>query len=126
MNKHGHQVSLKEMLSHARESFELLGDVGREELGLARMMQPALAQGLEIVAEAPSRLTVATDQANQEIPCSQIIGMRSGSLALTLPSLRFTAGYGDRWLASTDRSAAKDRRGLVTDGPCEKKQHAMR
>jgi len=90
MNKHDHQVSLKEMLSHARESLELLSDVGRGELGPNRMMQPALAQVLEIVGEAVNLVSVATEQAIPEIPWSQIIGMRSGSLAVTLPSLRFT------------------------------------
>jgi len=50
MSKRDDRVSLKDMLSHAREAVELLGDASREELGR---------------------------QANPEIPWPQIIGMRN-------------------------------------------------
>jgi len=77
MSKRDDRVSLKDMLSHAREAVELLGDASREELGRNRVMQLALTRLMEIVGEAGNRVSVATQQANPEIPWPQIIGMRN-------------------------------------------------
>jgi uncharacterized protein with HEPN domain len=45
MSKHDDQVSLRDMLSHACEAVELLGDSSREELGQNRVMQsPAITR----------------------------------------------------------------------------------
>jgi hypothetical protein len=38
MSKHDDQVSLKDMLSHAREAIEMLGKSGREDLAGNRIL----------------------------------------------------------------------------------------
>ena len=77
MSRHDDQVSLKDMLSHAKEAVVLLGKMGREDFGSDRVMQLALTQLVEIVGEAATRVSQATQQKNPEIPWSQIIGMRN-------------------------------------------------
>jgi len=77
MSKHDDQTSLKDMLNHAREAIELLGDAGREELGGERVMQLALTQLVEIVGEAANRVSQAARRKTPEIPWPQIIGMRN-------------------------------------------------
>ncbi len=52
MSKHDDQVSLKDMLDHAREAINLLGNVSCEELGHNRVLQLALTHLVEIVGEA--------------------------------------------------------------------------
>lgn len=49
MSKHDDQVSLKDMLSHAREAVDLLGGSSREELAANRVLQLALTQLVEII-----------------------------------------------------------------------------
>ncbi|MCX5886804.1 MAG: DUF86 domain-containing protein [Proteobacteria bacterium] len=77
MSKYDDQVSLKDMLNHAREAADLLGDASREELGRNRVLQLALTRLVEIVGEAANRVSQATQQKNLEIPWPQIIGMRN-------------------------------------------------
>ncbi|MEW6359028.1 MAG: DUF86 domain-containing protein [Planctomycetota bacterium] len=77
MSKHDDRVSLKDMLSHAREAVELLGAAGRDELERDRVMQLALTRLVEIVGEAANRVSAPTQQKRPEIPWAQIIGMRN-------------------------------------------------
>ncbi len=70
-------VSLKDMLTHAREAVALLGDTSREEIWKRRMQQLALVQLIEIVGEAANRVTDDTRKAHAEIPWPRIIGMRN-------------------------------------------------
>jgi len=77
MSRHDDQVSLKDMLSHAREAADLLGDARREELGRNRVLQLALTRLVEIVGEAANRVSLLTRQKNSKIPWDQIIGMRN-------------------------------------------------
>lgn len=77
MSKREDRVGLQDMLSHAREAAELLGNAGREELGRDRVRQLALTRLVEIVGEAANRVSVGTQHANPEIPWPQIIGMRN-------------------------------------------------
>jgi len=77
MSKHDDRVSLKDMLSHAREAVTILGTTGREELGCDRVMQLALTRLVEIIGEAANRVYNVTRQKYPEIPWQQIIGMRN-------------------------------------------------
>ncbi len=77
MSKHDDQVSLKDMLSHAREAVDLLGGSIREELAANRVLQLALTQLVEIIGEAANRVSQPTQARRPEIPWLQIIGMRN-------------------------------------------------
>lgn len=77
MSKHDDQVSLKGMLSHAREAVNILGATEREDLGHDRVMQLALTRLVEIIGEAANRVYQVTRRKYPEIPWPQIIGMRN-------------------------------------------------
>ena len=77
MSKHDDQVSLKDMLSHALEAVELLGDSTREDLQSNRVMQLALTRLIEIIGEAANRVSATTQANYTAVPWPQIIGMRN-------------------------------------------------
>ena len=77
MSRHDDQTGLKDMLSHAREAVELLGNASRRQLGNNRVMQLALTRLMEIIGEAANRVSQATRERTPEIPWPQIIGMRN-------------------------------------------------
>jgi len=77
MSKYDDQVSLKDMLSHAREAVELLGGSSREELAGDRVLQLALTRLVEIIGEAANRVSSPTQARHPEMPWLQIIGMRN-------------------------------------------------
>ena len=77
MSRHDDVTSMKDMLSHAREAVELLGDSGREELAGNRVMQLALTRLVEIVGEAAGRVSEATRRKHADIPWARIMGMRN-------------------------------------------------
>jgi len=77
MSKHDDRVSHRDMLSHAREAVDLLGDGSREELGGNRVLQLALTRLVEIVGEAANRVSPGTQQEHPEVLRPQIIGMRN-------------------------------------------------
>ncbi len=77
MSMRDDRTSLKDMLSHACEAVELLGDASRDDLGCARVIQLALTRLIEILGEAANRVSLETQKRNSNIPWSQIIGMRN-------------------------------------------------
>ena len=77
MSRHDDQVSLKDMLEHAKEAIEILGDTSREELADNRVIQLALTRLMEIVGEAANRVSQETQQEHPKILWAQIIGMRN-------------------------------------------------
>ncbi len=77
MSRHEDRVSLKDMLTHAREAVELLGKSTRKDLYENRMMQLALTRLVEIVGEAASRTSPETKQRTPELPWPEIVGMRN-------------------------------------------------
>jgi uncharacterized protein with HEPN domain len=77
MSRHEDRVSLKDMLTHAREAVELLGKSTRKELQENRMMQLALTRLVEIVGEAANRISPETKQRTPELPWPEIVGMRN-------------------------------------------------
>ena len=77
MSKHDDRISLRDMLSHAREAVEILGDTTQEKLGSNRVLQLALTRLVEIVGEAANRVSPGARQERPEVPWPQIIGMRN-------------------------------------------------
>ncbi|NNM85678.1 MAG: DUF86 domain-containing protein [Phycisphaerales bacterium] len=77
MSKRDDRVSLHDMFSHASEAVQLLGSASRDDLRCNRMMQLALTRLVEIIGEAATRVSIATKEANPDIPWPQIIGMRN-------------------------------------------------
>ena len=77
MSKRDDGVSLVDMLIHAREAVDLLGEASADELKGNRVMQLALMRLVEIVGEAANRVSSATQQRHLEIPWPLIIGMRN-------------------------------------------------
>jgi uncharacterized protein with HEPN domain len=77
MSMRDDRVSLRDMLNHASEAVELLGDGSRDEFGKNRVMQLAVTRLVEVVGEAASRVSVATRHRYSDIPWPQIIGMRN-------------------------------------------------
>ena len=71
------QVSLRDMLNHAREAVEVLGALSREELGRNRVVQLALTRLVEVVGEAANRVSETAQRQNPGIPWAKIIGMRN-------------------------------------------------
>ena len=77
MSRRDDGVSLGDMLSHAQEAIELLGEMSREALARDRVIQLALARLMEIVGEAANRLSSATQESYPGIPWAQVISMRN-------------------------------------------------
>ena len=77
MSAHNDAISLADMLEHAREAVQLLGDVTREGFRDQRVLQLALTRLIEIVGEAAFRVWSATRQRHDDIPWQRIIGMRN-------------------------------------------------
>jgi uncharacterized protein with HEPN domain len=77
MSERDDRLSLEDMLAHAREAVELLGDGDRDFLAHQRVLQLALTRLIEIIGEAASRVSRETRANTQEIPWSPIIGMRN-------------------------------------------------
>jgi uncharacterized protein with HEPN domain len=77
MSGHDDQVRLKDMLRYSREAMHLLGDLGRQDLQENRVMQLALTQLVQVVGEAASRVSFATQQQYPQLPWPQIIAMRN-------------------------------------------------
>ncbi len=67
MSRHDDQVSLKDMLGHAKEAIEILGNTSREELMNKRVTQLALTRLMEIVGEAANRVSQETRQNRPKI-----------------------------------------------------------
>ena len=77
MSKHDDGVSLRDMLSHAREAAHLLRNASQEKLGRDRVLQLALTRLVEIIGEAACRVSPRTRQECPQVPWPQIIGMRN-------------------------------------------------
>ena len=77
MSRHDDNLSLRQMLDHAQEALELLGDKGRDAVKTNRVIQLALTRLVEIVGEAAGRVSEPTRKQNPKIPCPQIVGMRN-------------------------------------------------
>ena len=77
MSRRDDRVFLVDMLNHAREAVELLGIASLDKLKRDRVTELALRKLVEIVGEAASRVSPATQLGHPEISWSQIIGVRN-------------------------------------------------
>ena len=77
MSKRDDRVSLVDMLIHAREAVDLLGEASADELKNNRVMQLALTRLVEIIGEAANRVSPTTQQRHPNITWRQIIGTRN-------------------------------------------------
>jgi uncharacterized protein with HEPN domain len=92
MSKYDDLVSLRDMLSHAREAVDLLGGSSREELAGDRVLQLALTRLVEIIGEAANRVSQLKQAHRPEIPWLQIIGMRNRLYMDTMSSTSICSG----------------------------------
>jgi uncharacterized protein with HEPN domain len=68
---------IRDMIDHAREAIDILGDRSLDELSQERGVTLALTRLVEIIGEAASQLTPAHREKIDGVPWSQIIGMRN-------------------------------------------------
>ena len=77
MSRHEDTVSLRQMLDHIEEAAALAQGRTREYLESNRVFFLALLKLVEIVGEAATRVSPATQAAHLEIPWREIIGTRN-------------------------------------------------
>jgi len=77
MSRHEDTVSLRQMLDHIEEAAALAQGRTRDHLESDRMFFLALLKLVEIVGEAATRVSQATQAAHPEIPWREIIGTRN-------------------------------------------------
>ena len=94
MSRRNPEASLLDMVLHASEAVELLGDASLDELEGNRERQLALTQLLEIIGEAANRIPQSMQKQYAAIPWVRIVGMRNrlihGYDSLDLDVLRDT------------------------------------
>lgn len=77
MSRHDDTVSLRQMLDHIEETAAIAQGRTREDLESDRVFFLALLKLVEIVGEAATRVSQATQTAYPEIPWREIIGTRN-------------------------------------------------
>ena len=77
MTKRDDRVSLVDMLVHAEDAIDILGDASLEVMIGNRVLQLALQKLVEIVGEAARRVSLKTQRQHPEIVWGEIIGMRN-------------------------------------------------
>jgi len=77
MSMRSDRITMLDMLSHAREAVDLLGDRNRAALERDRVLQLALTRLVEIIGEAANRVSAETQRQHPDIPWPAIIGMRN-------------------------------------------------
>jgi uncharacterized protein with HEPN domain len=77
MPHHDDDVSLRQMLDHAREASDLVKERVRADLDQDRVLSLALVQLCQILGEAASRVSTLRRQQHPEVPWPQIIALRN-------------------------------------------------
>ena len=77
MTQHSDHIYLRHMLAHTREALDIFGGRSKEELGESRVLQLALLHLVEIVGEAASKVSPATQAEMSQLPWRGMIGMRN-------------------------------------------------
>ena len=77
MSRRDDTVFLVDMLNHASEAVELLGNASSTDLMGDRVTELALRKLVEVVGEAANRVSPATRQLHPEIAWAQIVGVRN-------------------------------------------------
>ena len=68
MSRHDDSISIRQMLDHAREAVAIAASRSREDLDRDRILNLALTRLIEIVGEAATRVTSATQAEHPDIP----------------------------------------------------------
>ena len=77
MSQRDDQITLRQMLDHAREASALVEGVSRRDLDEDRIRSLALVQLAQIVGEAGRRVSSAFQQSHPEVEWPQIIALRN-------------------------------------------------
>lgn len=77
MSRHDDRVTIRQMLDHLEEAVALARERTRSDLDTDRLLLLALLKLVEIVGEAATRISAATQAAQPEIPWREIIGTRN-------------------------------------------------
>lgn len=77
MSRHDSELSLHQMLDHAREAMTLSKGKSSAELIDDRVLALALVRLMEIVGEAANRVPKEEQSRHPAIPWAQIIGLRN-------------------------------------------------
>ena len=77
MSRHEDSVSLRQMLDHIEEAAALAQGRTRDDLESDRLFFLALLKLVEIVGEAATRVSQATQAAHPELPWREVIGTRN-------------------------------------------------
>ena len=77
MSRRDDTVSLRQMLEHAQEAFDMAEGRDRADLDTDRMFNLAMTRLIEIVGEAAGRVTRETQQQYDQIPWAEIVGLRN-------------------------------------------------
>jgi uncharacterized protein with HEPN domain len=71
------EISMRQMLDHAREAQQLASGKSRADLDADRLFNLAMTRLLEIVGEAAARVSEVTRDQYPQIVWSQIVGLRN-------------------------------------------------
>ena len=77
MSRHEDTVSLRQMLDHIEEAVALAQGRTRNDLESDRVFFLALLKLVEIVGEAATRVSQATQAAHPDLPWREVIGTRN-------------------------------------------------
>jgi uncharacterized protein with HEPN domain len=77
MSRHDDNVSLRQMLDHAREAVDMANPRSRADLDGDRLLNLALTRLIEIVGEAANRVSKDAQGKYAQIPWPQIVSMRN-------------------------------------------------
>ena len=77
MSRHDDQVSMRQMLDHAREAVDITKSKSRVDLDRDRLLSLAVTRLIEIIGEAANRIGSDTQLKHPEIPWAQIIALRN-------------------------------------------------
>lgn len=77
MSRHEDTVSLRQMLDHIEEAAALARERTRDDIETDRVFFLALLKLVEIVGEAATRVSLATQAEHPELPWREVIGTRN-------------------------------------------------
>ena len=77
MTQRKDKVRLRHMLDYSRKAVAMIEGRAREDLNRNEMLCLALTRAVEIIGEASTRISQASQQRHGQIPWPEIIGLRN-------------------------------------------------
>ena len=77
MTQHEDQVRLRHMLDYSQKAIAMIQERSRADLDNDEILCLALTRALEIIGEAATRVSRASQQRHGQVPWSEIIGLRN-------------------------------------------------